>query len=493
MRTSTSKASKSLPPGTDQGRGHALNDVNDAINTRSHYEDLPVRVLRFVGTFPLKGVLPQSDPMDTAYARSVDEVRHLKTGVLELKREIGDLSQKARSFNLEMNKMRLHFEQRLREVSENLQSKTQELEGQRAETQIWRHRAERLDTLARQSGPKRSSAETVFENMGLFPPEANPISQPPFPFTGPVVAGATEANTDVQFTTDARSFSVSPEVITQAPAAPIQARAVADSTGASAATSIDLTIDESPGTISISPNYPVSVSSSPSSKAQGIAARRRLEQRIKGGAEWMGEAHPWKRVKRPAVYGPALKHAAKRIRLDTAVSAQSTFTTTAKAAEAAKTTEESKRAKKRVHCANAKAKAKAKAVQQKEEQQQRESERVRELQRDAKLRDDHRGGQAIAAKGKAGRGGRSALEKERARKREEAPEASSKDPFADLFDASDDDDLFRADEGLVDAEGEEEDDGLGAELEAAMAEEAREDDGLETELEAAMAEEEARR
>lgn len=453
----------------------------------------PARVLRFVNTFPRNDAVHQSNPMDVAYAQSVDEVRRLKTRVQELERDNSGLIEDTKRCHWKMNEMRMHFEQRYREVSEIVQSKTKELEDQRAETQLWRHRTERLDTLSRQNGPKRSSAATVFETIGRFSPEANFISQPILPFTGAVAVGVIETNTDVRFTTDAQSSLVSPRAVPQAPAAPTEARAVPNSTGTSAATSIDLTTGESLGTYSISPLSSASPSSGPSSEAQSLCPVALMHQRIKNGAKWMGEAHPSKRVKRPAAHGPNMEQATKRIRLDPEVSAQRAPTA------AAETATEKKRAKGKAY----RAKVKANAVQRKQEQEQRESDRARELEREAKLRGDERRRQDLVAVEKAEREAKLAAEKERAWKRmeqqsrlllqEEALEAPSndEDPLADLFEASEDDEFFRAKEGQVDGEGKEEDDGQRAELDAALADEARGDDGLEAELDAALAEEEA--
>lgn len=454
----------------------------------------PARVSRFVDTFPRNDTVHQSNSMDVAYAHSVDEVKRLKTRVQELERDNSGLIENANRCHWEMNEMRMHFEQRYREVLEIVQSKTEELEDQKAETQLWRHRTEQLDTLSRQHGPKRSSAATVFETLGRFSPEANFISQPILPYTGAVVAGAIETNTDVQFITDAQSSLVSPRAAPQAPAAPTEARAVPNSTGTSAATSIDLTTDESLGTNSISPLSSASPSRGPSSEAQSLCPVASLYQRIKNGAKWMGEAHPSKRVKGPETNGPIMEQAKKRICLDPELSAQRAPTIVVETAM------EKKRAGRKAY----RAKVKASAVQRKQEQEQRDSNRSRELEREAKLWDDEKRRQDLVGVEKAVREAKLAAEKERAWKRreqqsrlllqEEALEAPSndEDSLADLFEASEDDEFFQADEGQVDGEGKEEDDGLRAELDAAIAEEARGDDGLEAELDAALAEEEER-
>lgn len=490
MHARTPRDSTSLPPDTDQDRGHALNDVNYAINLRTRHENMLGRVLRFVDTFPLEGAVYQSNPMDNAYVQSVDEVKRLKARVRELESANGGLMENAKRCNWQMNEMRM----RHREVFENLESKTKELEDQRAETQLWRHRTEQLGALSRESGPKRSSAATVFETVGLFSSEANFTSQPSLPRAPPVVTRATETSTD-QFTTDAQSFSVSPEAITQASAAPIHARVVTGRRGTSTATAIDLTLDESQGPTSISPGFPASLPRGLSSEAQGLGPIEKLQRRVKRGADWMGEAHPLKRVKRPEAYGPDMGLAARRTRL--AMSAQSASAATAQAPEAAKTAAETKMVG-NVDCARAETKAVQRAVQQKEEQGKREGERARELERESKLRDDHKRRQDLVAKEKA---------EEEAQEREtqllmlriqgETFEEPSYDEetLAD-FDfnvASVDEELFQADEGQVGGEEEVDDDGLDAELDAAMAEGAGEDDGLEAELDAAMTEEAARR
>lgn len=495
---------------TSRGAGRKISDL------QNHYgqQQQPHMILRSNGhnlpsTSPTDGAVHQSNPMDIAYAQSVNEVKRLKARVQKLESDNRGLVENVKRCDWEMSELRMRFEQRHKEVSEKLQSKTKEVEDQRAETQLWRHRTEQVHALSRKSGPKRSSAATIFNTMGCFSPEANFSSQPILPFTGPVVGGATETNTGVQLTTEAQCFSVSPEAVTQAPAAPIQARAIADSTGTSAATSIDLTIDESPDQSSISPLSPAS-SSDLLLKAQGLGPIGVLQQRVKSGADWMGEAHPWKGAKRPAAYGPDMEHAAKRVRLDKAVSARYASMTIA---EAAKTASERNRAEKKAYRVRAKAKAMQAAVQRKKGQEQHVSQRARELERETKLRDDHKKGQALVtgvkAKEKAEREAKSAAEKEEeeeeeARKteeqhprlqlQEEALDASSndEDPLAYLFEATDSEEIFPADERQVDGEGEEDDDGLEAELEAAMAKEMREDDGLEAELEAAMAEEKER-
>lgn len=490
MHARTRRNSTSLPPDTDQDGGHALNDVIYAINLRPHHENMLGRVLRFVDTFPLEGAVHQGNPMDVAYVQSVDEVKRLKARVQELESANGGLSENFKRCNWQMNEMRM----RHREVSENLGSKTKELEDQRTETQLWRHRAEQLVALSRESGPKRSSAATVFETVGLFSSEANFTSQPSLPRTPTVVTGATETSTD-QFTTDAQSFSVSPEAVTQASAAPIHARVVTVRRGTSAATAIDLTLDESRGPASISPGFPASLPSGLSSEAQGLGPIEKLQRRVKHGADWMGEAHPLKRVKRPEAYRPGMGLAARRTHL--AMSAQSASAATAQAPEAAKTAAETKVVG-NVDCARVETKAVQRAVQRKEEQEQREGERARKLEREGKLRDDHKGRQDLVAEEKA---------EEEAREREtqllmlqiqgETFEEPSYDNemLAD-FDfnvASVDEEFFPADEAQVGGEGEVEDDGLDAELDAAMAEGAGKDDGLEAELEAAMTEEAARR
>lgn len=453
--------------------GYALDGVTNATNIRSHPENITARVLGFFDTFPLEDAVHQNNPMDVLYAQSVDEVKRLKARVQELERANSTLSENAKRCNWEIHEIRMQSERHYRQVFENLQSKTKELEHQKAETQLWRHRTERLDALSRQSGPKRSSAAAVFETMSRFSAEGNFISQPILPSKGPVIAGATETNTDVQFTPDAPSFLLSPEAVSQAPAAPIQARVVADSTGTSTATAIDLTIDGSPGTSSILSVSPAFFSSGSSSKAGGLDSLEELRQRVKHNAGWMGEAHPWKRVKRPAACGPDMEYATKRIRLDTAVSAQSASAATE---EAAKTAAEKKSVQGQVH----RTKVKAKEMQREEEQEQREREREAKLQ-DNKRMQDLAAGEMTKERAKRermlaveGRARKREEQQLRLRIQEEALEAppSDEDSLADLFEASDNMELFRPDEGQVDGDGEEEDDGLEAELEAAMAEQA---------------------
>lgn len=419
---------------------------------------------------------------DVAYSQRVDVVKRLQARVQELERDNGCLIEKVRKCNLQNDEMRMHLERRNRELYEDLQSRSRELQVQRSEALLWRHRAQYLERLCRQRVPKRSSAATLFETMGRISPEANSISQPILPFTGPITAKATETDPEIQFKTAAQSFSVWPEAVAQASAALVQTPTVVESIGTSAETSIDLTTDGSPDIRSISHATSAASLSGPFSKAQDLDPVESIHRRVNNGAKWMGEAHPSRRVKRPATYGPTMEQVTKRIRPDTAVSGHRSSTGTAESAEASKTAAENKRAQRKANPAKTNARAVQKELEL--EQEQREKERARELEREAKLRDDHKRRQDQVAVEKAQREARLAVENERAwqieeqqssvRLPEEAFEAPSndEDTLTDLFeDASDDEEHFGVDKAQVDGEGKEEDDGLEADLEAAMAEE----------------------
>ncbi|MCJ1470311.1 hypothetical protein MMC07_008956 [Pseudocyphellaria aurata] len=454
-----------------------LHDINNAIYARSHHEDLTARVSHFVNTFPLDHAAHQI-PMDVAYAKSVNEVNRLQARVQKLQRDNGALTEKVKRCNQEKDQMQSRGSAYFKEAFKRLESKAKEIEDQRAETQTWKLKFEQLYTMSRQSGPKRSSAVRIFETVGRFTPETNFIPQPVLPVLKPVLAKATETNGDFQFTADARSLSDLPEPLTLASATAIQAQDVADTTCPLPATPIDLTVDEPPAFYPISPASSVSPPVGDSFTAQHTDPIQKLGHRVRHGAVWMGEAHPLKRPQNPAAQRQDIAQPKKRVRLlDTAMLAQGASIATA---EVTKTEAKKNSGKTKVKHPRAPVKPtkpSMPATQRKKEQEQRNAEQARESDREAKLRDDLKRGQDMAD-----------IEKEKeevksqARNREEQlpnlraqegsleTRCSNEDSLAYLFE--DDENLFQADGGEMDWEGQGDDDGLEAELSAAMAREA---------------------